>query len=87
MAQAIRLGAKAPKNSCLPIDELKEKRKTEREEARIQKVISNLLWLHFTYNKLYSGDLKKETFKLWNKHLIYELNLFTIQMVYYFDAC
>ena len=39
VAQAIRLGAKAPKNSCLPIDELKEKRKTEREEARIQKVI------------------------------------------------
>ena len=39
VAQAIRLGAKAPKNSCLPINELKQKRKVEREEARIEKVI------------------------------------------------
>jgi hypothetical protein len=38
VAQAIRLGAKAPKKTCMSLNELKNKRKQEQEEARQQKV-------------------------------------------------
>jgi hypothetical protein len=39
VAQAIRLGAKAPKKACLPYDELKTKNKAEKEEEKHRKVI------------------------------------------------
>jgi hypothetical protein len=39
VAQAIRLGAKAPKKECLPYDELKAKNKAEKEEEKHRKVI------------------------------------------------
>ncbi len=38
VAQAIRLGAKAPKKTCMSLNDLKNKRKQEQEEARQQKV-------------------------------------------------
>jgi hypothetical protein len=37
LAQLVRLGAKPPKNKCLPYAELKEKRKKDREEERARK--------------------------------------------------